>query len=85
MASEAALGARHATVRAIVELAGHTERVWHASFHPSRELLATCSSDRTVRIWQPRRGGVAAWDCVGTLDDFTVRTVRWCEIGRAHV
>jgi cytosolic iron-sulfur protein assembly protein CIAO1 len=71
--------ASHATITPITELAGHADRVWHASFHPSRELLATCSSDRTVRIWQPRRGAPSSWDCVGTLDDFTVRTVRWCE------
>jgi WD40 repeat protein len=35
-------------------LEGHTDRVWYASWHPTRDLLATASGDKTVRIWQPK-------------------------------
>lgn len=74
-------------------LAGHTDRVWHASWHPTLDMLATCGGDRCVRLWMPARGtpslaevdgasGVPppdlAWRCVATLDEST-RTIRCCE------
>ena len=34
-------------------ITGHDDRVWCLSFEPNRnELLATCSSDKTVKIWK---------------------------------
>jgi cytosolic iron-sulfur protein assembly protein CIAO1 len=38
----------------LVALEGHADRVWHVSWHPTRDLLATCSGDKTVRVWAPR-------------------------------
>ncbi|KXS16177.1 WD40 repeat-like protein, partial [Gonapodya prolifera JEL478] len=32
---------------------GHTDRVWHCAWSPSGKELATCSGDKTVRIWAP--------------------------------
>ncbi len=68
---------------------GHQDRVWHLSWHPSLPVLASCSGDRSVRVWSPNGpGGVVAvleWSCVAVLDDFTTRTVRcveWSRCGR---
>lgn len=37
-------------------LLAHDDRVWSIAFEPNRnELLATCSSDKTVKIWKLRR------------------------------
>ena len=36
-------------------LTGHTDRVWCAAWEPSGRALATCSSDKTVRLWQPSK------------------------------
>lgn len=38
----------------VAVLEGHSDRVWHASWHPTRDLLATCSGDKTVRVWGPK-------------------------------
>ncbi|KDQ10275.1 hypothetical protein BOTBODRAFT_36386 [Botryobasidium botryosum FD-172 SS1] len=37
----------------VAELTGHTERAWHVAWNPSpsHPLLASCSSDKTVRLY----------------------------------
>lgn len=35
----------------IASLSGHTDRVWSTAVHPTRPLLATCSGDKTSRIY----------------------------------
>lgn len=44
-------------LRLVQELEGHTDRVWGLAWSPcvgegSKSLLASCSGDKTVRIWQ---------------------------------
>mmetsp|Transcript_39800 Transcript_39800/g.48485 ORF Transcript_39800/g.48485 Transcript_39800/m.48485 type:complete len:686 (+) Transcript_39800:61-2118(+) len=36
---------------------GHTAPIHHVTFSPSGNLLASCSSDRTVRLWVPNAQG----------------------------
>lgn len=35
----------------VQELPGHAEPAWQVSFNPSRNLLASCSTDRTFRLY----------------------------------
>lgn len=35
----------------VSELAGHTDPAWQVAFNPSRPLLASCSTDKTFRIY----------------------------------
>ena len=35
----------------IQRLEGHSDRVWSLSWHPDGSMLASCSGDKTVRIW----------------------------------
>jgi len=36
----------------IAKLKGHTNTVCGLSYHPSEEMLLTCSSDGTIRLWK---------------------------------
>ena len=52
-------------------LEGHTDRVWSIDFSADGQLLASSSSDKTVRIWSVSDG-----KCQTTLDGTHSRTIR---------
>lgn len=67
-------------------LQGHTSTVWALSFDAAGQRLASCSDDRTVKIWkdysvESGAGGDLSWKCVCTLSGYHARTVydvAWC-------
>uniref|UniRef100_A0A2K5Y4G9 Cytosolic iron-sulfur assembly component 1 n=1 Tax=Mandrillus leucophaeus TaxID=9568 RepID=A0A2K5Y4G9_MANLE len=74
-------------------LEGHESTVWSLAFDPSGQRLASCSDDRTVRIWRQylpgNEQGVAcsgsdpSWKCICTLSGFHSRTIydiAWCQL-----
>lgn len=74
-------------------LTGHESTVWSISFDGTGERLASCSDDRTVRIWQsyapgnvegiPTPDNESAWRCVCTLSGYHTRSVydvSWCKM-----
>ncbi|KND03791.1 uncharacterized protein SPPG_01247 [Spizellomyces punctatus DAOM BR117] len=66
-----------AKLELVAELTGHSDRVWSIAWHPTLPLLATCSGDKSVRIWK-RDAGNGSWGCVSVLDDAHKRTIRSC-------
>ncbi|KAJ1920837.1 Cytosolic iron-sulfur protein assembly protein [Mycoemilia scoparia] len=76
------------TLILVAELEGHKDRVWQLSWHPSGERLASCSGDRTVRIWAPSDPGLlsadsfpekpapGAWKALDQIESTHKRTVR---------
>jgi WD40 repeat protein len=39
------------SLRPIAELKGHEDRAWNVSWNPKRHFLASCSSDKSVRLY----------------------------------
>ncbi|EKM57050.1 uncharacterized protein PHACADRAFT_254576 [Phanerochaete carnosa HHB-10118-sp] len=40
-----------AGIREIADLPGHDDRAWHIAWNPTRPILASCSADKTVRMY----------------------------------
>ncbi|CDS11291.1 hypothetical protein LRAMOSA03554 [Lichtheimia ramosa] len=61
----------------VATLEGHQDRVWQAVWHPSKTILATCSGDKTVRLWAPAsHSDLSNWQCIHTLEHGHKRTIR---------
>lgn len=66
-------------------LKSHTSTVWSLTFDKTGSRIASCSDDKTVKIWQEyppgNSEGVAtkdnesAWKCVCTLGGYHLRTI----------
>ncbi|XP_042512647.1 protein CIA1 isoform X2 [Macadamia integrifolia] len=73
-------------LKEIQKLEGHTDRVWSLAWNPATgvagipAMLASCSGDKTVRIWQQNPSGRSSgsWDCKAVLEETHTRTVRSC-------
>ncbi|CAN6452529.1 unnamed protein product [Victoria cruziana] len=74
-----------AELREVQRLEGHQDRVWGVAWNPTTgagrlpPMLASCSGDRTVRIWvQEDPRNPSSWECRGVLDENHTRTIRSC-------
>ena len=56
--------------REITTLQGHSDSVYCVVFHPTAPLLATCSYDKTVRLWLLSEDNSSA-TCVAILEGHT--------------
>lgn len=74
------------SLRRVAVLEGHQETAWHVAWNPKQPLLATCSTDRDVRMYS--YAVVPGADATFTLTDViptghkrTVRYVSWAPSG----
>ncbi|KAH9606532.1 hypothetical protein KSS87_000519 [Heliosperma pusillum] len=63
-------------LREVEALEGHGDRVWGLAWNPTAAVLASCSGDKTVRIWEQSPSG--SFICKAILEDTHTRTVRSC-------
>ena len=74
--------AERVTLRCEAVLEGHgaeevsIARVWHCAWDPTGKTLATCSSDKTCRIWAKSAAAGNTWVTVAELEGVHSRTVR---------
>ena len=61
---------------------GHEDRVWCADWHPSGDMIASCSGDKSIKVW--RKIGTSdpsnsdtAWILAATLSGDHQRTIRY--------
>ncbi|KAI9202995.1 WD40-repeat-containing domain protein [Polychytrium aggregatum] len=58
----------------IDELRGHSGQVWQVNWSPTAPVIASCGSDKSVRIW--KRDAAGKFQCATFLDDAHSRTIR---------
>jgi len=66
-------------LRRLTTIEGHEDRVWHCAWSPSGNELATCSADRSTKLWA--RDGWAERQVLEDVHDRTVRAVAWSPTG----
>lgn len=57
---------RELSLRLVQELEGHTDRVWSVAWSPGGGLLASCSGDKSLRIWEKAPSSSSSsptWTC----------------------
>ena len=59
------LSSDNSSVTCVATLKGHSDSIFSVAFHPTAPLLATGSSDQTVRLWLLSCDNSSA--CVATL------------------
>lgn len=79
-------GALSLTVQSLVTylVVGHDDRAWHIAWNPTRPIIASCSADKTVRMYSYRADQLvfAHTTTIPTGHTKTVRAVAWSPSGK---
>jgi WD40 repeat protein len=68
-------------VVAVADLAGHEDRAWHVAWNIRKPLLASCSADKTVRLYSYAHNDFQHITTIPTGHAKTVRAVAWSPSG----
>ncbi|CAF1185164.1 unnamed protein product, partial [Didymodactylos carnosus] len=59
----------------IVCIQAHEDRIWCVAWNPSGTMLASCGSDRLIKLWGKQ--GEQTWVCRTTIEDGHSRSIRY--------
>jgi WD40 repeat protein len=68
-------------------VSGHEERAWHVAWNPTKPLLASCSADKSVRLYNYTKSAdgseinFAHVTTISTGHTKTIRTLAWAPSG----
>lgn len=62
-------------------MSAHSQDVKHCTWHPNREILASCSYDNTVKLFKEE---VDDWTCFATLESHDSTVWKICFDGEGH-
>ncbi|KAG9011680.1 Cytosolic iron-sulfur protein assembly protein, partial [Tulasnella sp. JGI-2019a] len=75
-----------ARLHLLTTLTGHEDRVWQVQWNPTQSIIASCSADKTVRLYKYKKGdnGVEfRWaTTIPTGHKRTVRALAWAPSGK---
>ncbi|KAJ7255316.1 WD40-repeat-containing domain protein [Mycena rebaudengoi] len=74
-------------IDAVQELPGHDDRAWHVAWNPTKPILASCSADKSVRMYSYSAAGPSGLHfshltTIPTGHTKTVRALAWAPSGR---
>ncbi|KAG6814487.1 hypothetical protein H0H92_000012 [Tricholoma furcatifolium] len=69
--------------QSIAVLAGHSDRAWHLAWNPTRPIIASCSSDKSVRLYAySSELNFTHISSLNTGHTKSVRAVAWAPSGK---
>ncbi|KAL4068569.1 WD40-repeat-containing domain protein [Scleroderma yunnanense] len=78
------------TLQLVSELRGHDERAWQVAWNPAKPLIASCSADKTVRLYSYKLNAddptmsisFSHVTTISTPHTKTVRSIAWAPSGK---
>lgn len=72
------------SLHTVATLEGHSDRVWNVAWNPTRSVIASCSADKTVRMWSYNSDSNSFQFVteIATGHRKTVRSLAWSPSGK---
>ncbi|KAI8895192.1 WD40-repeat-containing domain protein [Globomyces pollinis-pini] len=65
------------SITEVAELHGHSNQVWNLHWCPTRNVLLSCSSDKSIRFWSIQNNAWCQLKSIDMAHKRTIRNVKW--------